>query len=131
MLSSEAVNGQMIVVAVIVLVLIFLLIRNIIKMKRAEMQVEGLCIRPSGSCRDYELVDPLGQPYSPPSGHGIEPNDSRFMTSSMVIPDIRPQTHESAKNKFLTNANLVYLDYENDQLNQALLPPGGRLFTSP
>lgn len=124
-------DGQMIVGAVIVLALIVLLIRNIIKMKRAEMQVEGLCIRPSGSCRDYQLVDPLGQPYSPPSGHGIEPNDARFMTSSMVIPDALPQTHEMAKNKFLTNANLVYLDYENDELNQSLLPPGGMLFTSP
>ena len=119
MLSNIEFTGGL----VLVLALLFLLGRNIIKMNRADTQVEGLCIRPSGSCRDYALVDSLGQPYSPPGGHGIEPNDARFHTASMVIPDQLPQTHESAKTRFLTNANLVYLDWENDQLNKELLPP--------
>jgi hypothetical protein len=119
MLSNIEFTGGL----VLVLALLFLLGRNIIKMSRANQQVEGLCMIPSGSCRDYALVDPLGQPYSPPGGHGIEPNDARFHTTNMVIPEQLPQTHESAKARFLTNSNFVYLDWENDQLNKKLLPP--------
>lgn len=121
-------NTEITVGVVVVLALLFLLGRNIIKMNRAQTQVEGLCIRPSGSCRDYNLVDALGQPYAPPTGHGVEPSDpatlaNRLMTSSMVIPETLPQDHETAKTRFLTNANLVYLDWENDQINKELLPP--------
>lgn len=125
-------NTEFVLGSALVLFLLVLLVRNIIKVQRSKLQLEGLCMRPSGSCRDYSLIDALGQPYSPPNGHGIEPNDiSRYMTSSMVIPELLPEDHENAKKKFLTNANLVYLDYENDRLNKELLPSGGLLFTSP
>lgn len=106
---------------VLVLSLLFLLARNIIKMNRANNQLDGLdTVRAQNNnnrALNHSLFDHLGQLYSPPSGHGIEPNDSRFHTTSLVIPEQLPVTHENVKHKFLTDANLTYLDWENDQLN--------------
>ena len=112
-------NAEYLGGSLLVLLLLFLLARNIIKTSRANTQLEGLCMNPSASCRDTTLVPYLSNPKS----ISVEPRNP-WESSSMVIPEKLPNSYENVKNNYLVKANQVYLDYDNDVLNKELLPHG-------
>ena len=116
------IDNEYAVISILVLFVLILLVRNIMKLRQTQ---EGLCVDPV-KCGSGLLVDAYGNPFSGRAQpmESVEPRDP-YLTSSMVVPTTLANVNfEKNKFKYLTDANRVYMDIENDTLNRDLLPRG-------
>ena len=88
---------------------------------------EKFCLTPQ-KCADSTVVDMEGYNPFTEIDKIVEPNNP-FYTSSMVVPKNNVYFKEK-KGKYLTNANMPYMDLENENLNSNQLPHG-KLFIAP
>lgn len=88
---------------------------------------EKFCLDPQ-KCKDNTLVNMDGENPFAEIDKIVEPNNP-FYTSSMVVPKDNTYFKEK-KGKYLVNANMVYMDLDNEELNSNQLPHG-KLFIAP
>lgn len=88
---------------------------------------EKFCLDPQ-KCRDDMLVNIDGENPFSEIDKIVEPNNP-FYTSSMVVPKDNKYFKEK-KGKYLINANMVYMDLDNEEVNSNQLPYG-KLFIAP
>jgi len=108
----------------IILLFIILIIYIVITKIPFFNNYEGLCIDTT-KCGETELENVLKYDWK------TEPNNP-FYSMNMVIPQLSDKySGENIKNRYLTNANIVYSDIENDILNSSLLPKPNTPFIYP